>query len=274
MKTPSAPKLTWAFALVAVIAANLTCAADETAPGRINKTGDPKLYEGLREIINRGAYLYNHGDANGCYRLFQGALLALRPQFSARTDLLRTIDSGLTEAERRLEVHERALALRRTLDSVLKEIRPAAAKVTEQRPANQGTSVGSTTSPTLWERLGGESNVKRIIDDFVALAGNDPAVNFTRGGKYRLDDASMARLKHGLVSFLSEATGGPYRYSGRGMKEVHLGMGISDAEFNASALDLRKALERNSIKTAEIEAVLRSVETTRQSIVESQGRGK
>src|SRR5262249_18553715 len=73
-----------------------------------------QLSELLRDVINRGADLYNNGDRNGCYRLFQGALMVLRAQVSD-PELQKAIDAGIAEAEQMPSVDQRAHALRRVL---------------------------------------------------------------------------------------------------------------------------------------------------------------
>ena len=56
------------------------------------------------------------------------------------------------------------------------------------------------------------------------------------------------------------------------MKEVHKGMGITDAQFDAAAADLKAVLETNGVKHDDVKAVLGAVETTRKDIVEGAGR--
>ncbi|HKB39288.1 MAG TPA: hypothetical protein VKD72_22810, partial [Gemmataceae bacterium] len=121
---------------------------------------------------------------------------------------------------------------------------------------------------TLWERLGGEANVKKVVDDLCARASKDPKVDVTRGNKFPLDEQGMARLKKLLVEFISKETGGPLKYTGKSMKEVHKGMGITDEQFDALAGHLKKALEDNGAKEPDIKAVLDAVEKTRKEIVE------
>jgi hemoglobin len=226
-----------------------------------SKIGNPGLYEGLREIINRGAELYNRGDPNSCYRLFEGALRAFRTDFAGDQEIVRQINAGLADAERRPYAHERAQALRHTLDGLLARAAPARApRAGLQPPAGY---------PSLWQRLGGEINIRRVVDDFVALAGADFKVDFTRGGRFRLDDAKLARLKKELIDFISQATGGPYAYTGRSMKAAHQGMAITNAQFDASLADLRSALQKNGAAPADIDLVLRAAEATRSDIVES-----
>jgi hemoglobin len=129
----------------------------------------------------------------------------------------------------------------------------------------------TASSKTLWDRLGGELAVTQVVDDFVAIGANDPAVNFTRQGKPNQWDPSvpgaMDRLKWGLVTFISENTGGPLHYKGRKMQDVHRGMKITEKEFSALAQDLAKALDKNNVPEKEKNELLGVVGSTKSMIV-------
>src|SRR5207244_954548 len=101
-------------------------------------------------------------------------------------------------------------------------------------------------------------NVRKIVDDFVDLAAKDAKANLDRNGKHKLDPVQIADLKEQLVEFVSAASGGPLKYTGKSMKEAHKGMGITAAEFDALAADLKKALEQNGVKAAEVATVLKA----------------
>jgi hemoglobin len=124
------------------------------------------------------------------------------------------------------------------------------------------------TGPTLWDRLGKEENVKRIARDFVTIALADSAVNFERGGKYKLDDAKRADLEQKLVELASSISGGPLDYTGKKMKPAHEGMKITDAEFDACVAALKKALEKNNVQPNDVKAVLAAVESKRADLIE------
>ena len=83
------------------------------------------------------------------------------------------------------------------------------------------------------------------------------------------DAAAVVRFKKSMVDFVSSATGGPFDYKGRSMKEVHADMGITDAQFDAAKADLRAALEKNGVAADDVKAVLAAVEGTRKDIVET-----
>jgi hemoglobin len=217
---------------------------------------EQQIYDSLHDVINTGADLYNnYQDRAGCYRLYQGSLLTLRPLLGQHPDLQKAIDAGFANADRQQNAGARAFALRETIDKIRESLKP-------------GGSAPAVAGSTLWNRLGGEANVRKVVDDFVALAATDPKVNFDRNGKYKLDAAKVAELKNQLVAFVSMASGGPLKYTGRSMKEIHKGMGITDAEFDATAADLKKALEKNGAKPEDVDAVLKAVGGTRNDIVE------
>jgi hemoglobin len=247
----------WWFLLLAVwgLGLNGLAAAQEKGdkpdmPAPLDrKVLDQHVYNTLRSVINHGANLYNSGDWNGCYRLYEGALMTLRPLLDHRPELQKAIDTGLDKAQGTSALSRRAFVLREVIDKV--------------RADTKGPAVA-----TLWDRLGGEKNVRKVVDDFADLAAKDEKVDFTRGGKYKPTEAKLDELKQKLVELISSVSGGPLKYTGKSMKEVHKGMGITDAQFDALADDLKKALEDNGAKPDDIKALLEIVGTTRKDIVE------
>ncbi|HLJ96420.1 MAG TPA: group 1 truncated hemoglobin [Gemmataceae bacterium] len=238
-------------------------AQEKPTAGTVDRTVlDRQINELLRVIIDTGADIHNgfpkqgipHNPA-GCYRLYHDALVALRPLLGYHPELQSAIDASLAEAGRmpgrtNREISEKAFALRKTIDAIRAGIGPP------------------SVAASLWNRLGGERNVRQVVDDFVALAATDPKANFFRNGSFK-DKVNVPELKSRLVELISSASGGPLKYAGRSMKEVHAGMGITDAEFDALAADLAKALAKNGAKKPEIDAVLAAVAATRNQIVEA-----
>lgn len=254
-------------------------AQDRERPGAA-KGDDAALAEGLRNVINHGADLYNlNRDALGCYRVYQGALLAVRPLLAQHPELQKTIDEGLASADRLPVAAERAFALRKVLDDVRLRVKGGEAVASDKKGPKAG-GPGEKAVPkkpagvplTLWARLGGEDVVRLVVDEFVRTAGADPKVNFTRGGKVKLTDRDVEELKNKLVQLISQATGGPLKYTGADMRKSHKGMNITDAEFDAAAAHLRKALERHGARAADVQDLLEIVEDTRDEIVEGKGK--
>ena len=121
---------------------------------------------------------------------------------------------------------------------------------------------------SLYDRIGGEAALRKVVDDFVARAAANPKVNFTRDGKWVASEANVKTLKTHLVNFLGSAFGGPQKYTGRTMRESHRGMMITRAEFDALAADLQAVLEANKVPRAEIAEIMKIAASTASDIVE------
>jgi hemoglobin len=107
-----------------------------------------------------------------------------------------------------------------------------------------------------------------VVEDFFRTVSKDPRVDESRGGKFKLDDEGKVALKRKLVEFISSVTGGPLKYKGRSMKKAHKGMAITNAEFDASGVHFKKALEKNGAAAADVALVMKLFESTRKDIVE------
>jgi len=91
---------------------------DALEPGAI----DAMVNKTLREIILRGAPIYNAGEFAGCYHLYEGSLIALRPLLGHRPELQKEIDGALILATRTTEVQKQAWVLRETMNKVMSEV--------------------------------------------------------------------------------------------------------------------------------------------------------
>ncbi len=98
---------------------------------------------------------------------------------------------------------------------------------------------------SLYERLGGHAAIVAVVDDFTANVGADARIN-----KF-FANADMVRVKAKLVEQIGNATGGPEKYTGRSMPDVHKNMGVSDADFTALVEDLVKTLNKFKVPMKE-----------------------
>lgn len=153
-------------------------------------------------------------------------------------------------------------------------------------PAESATAKGAElpiepdVKSTLYERLGGEAGVRRIVDDFVERALEDPRVNWSRkgvtfGGWFRPDKsvewnatpANIKELKEHFVQFISVAAGGPAEYKGRPIKSVHAKMQITESEFEAAIGDLKATLDRLQVAPEIQKELLAVFESARAQVV-------
>jgi truncated hemoglobin YjbI len=261
--------------LTVLIAAGAARAADDkpASGSQDSKALDGLMHTTLKDVINHGADLYNSGDWNGCYRLWEGTLMSIKPLLAHRPSLQKAIETGLANAQQDPMLYQRAFVLRRVLDQVRGELKGGAPAgkdkpVTSPKPEDKKPVVTPKPKKTLWDRLGGEAGVTKIVDDTVNAAAADPKVDFFRHGKYKLDGAHIAKMKREIVEQVSENTGGPLKYSGPDMKKVHKGMGITNEQFDAVAGHLKKALEKNNVSSQDAATVLAAINTYRTQIIE------
>jgi hemoglobin len=215
---------------------------------------DKRIVGMVYEAAVLGTDIFNKGDHGGCFRLYQGTLMSVAPLLDHRPKLQTTVKMRLDRASK-LKPADGAFELRTALDEVQNEIAPPK----DKKPM---------AAATLWDRLGGEKAVKAVVHDFVLAAAEDKKVNFTRDGKFKLDDNAVKHLEKTLVELISENTGGPLKYTGKSMKEAHKGMGITDAEFDALGAVLVATLKKYKVPQADIDELVKLVESTRKDIVE------
>jgi hemoglobin len=120
---------------------------------------------------------------------------------------------------------------------------------------------------TLWERLGGKKGARKIVDDLFLTALKDREVNFDRGGKYPMNAARVEDLKKKFVALISHYGGGPEKYEGKPLKDVHRLMGITDPEFDALLGHMKVAFVKNHVGSDDIDLMLDAVKGTRNDIV-------
>lgn len=102
----------------------------------------------------------------------------------------------------------------------------------------------------LYRALGGLEGIEGIADQFLfRLSGNDKIVHFWQ-------NTNIERFRTQFVSHLCELSGGPCRYEGDSMADVHRGMDIRQSHFNSVAETLALAMEDQGIPTAAVNALL------------------
>lgn len=93
----------------------------------------------------------------------------------------------------------------------------------------------------MYRGLGERSGIDCIIETFMPILLADRRV-----GK-SLDDADIPNLKVKLAEQFCAISGGPCKYTGKDMAEIHDGLNITSAQFYALVEDLQIAMARNDI---------------------------
>ncbi|MDY3554115.1 group 1 truncated hemoglobin [Gemmata sp. JC717] len=230
---------------------------------------DKRIVRIVYESALLGTEIFNRGGHGECARLYQGTLSAVVPMLDHRPKLQTDAQQRIERAKGLNKAAEAAIEMRAALDEIQNTIAPPIKKEPALEPKDtkepKTTQEPKDTKKVLWDRLGGESVVKAVVHDFALAALEDPKVNFTRGGKYK---PSAAALEKSIVDMISDVSGGPFKYSGKSMKEAHKGMAITDAEFDALAVHLVASLKKFKVADPEIAELVKVVAGTREAIVE------
>jgi hemoglobin len=121
------------------------------------------------------------------------------------------------------------------------------------------------TKASLYTRLGGYDNIAAMLDNFHVRLKNDPQLG--RFWKYRGTDGKERELQL-LIDFVCEKTGGPIHYSGRDMGLTHIGMMISESDWNIFISHLKQTLQKFKVKEPEFSEVINFIQTLKSSMVE------
>jgi hemoglobin len=132
---------------------------------------------------------------------------------------------------------------------------------------NEGTKANpAKRTESLYQRLGGEKAITKVVDDFVANVMADPKIK--QSHKEHFEKGDVAGLKKKLIEQIGEATGGPKKYTGKNMKDAHKGLGITNEDFDALVGDLRKALDDNNVAAANRDELLNLLGEMKKDVVE------
>lgn len=111
----------------------------------------------------------------------------------------------------------------------------------------------SNNDKSLYERIGGEKKLERLLDRFYDRVTSDPEI-----GHY-FTHVSMDKLKLMQHEFFTMATGGPVTYSGRPLSHVHRHLAIKRREFQRFTEHLITTLEEEGISEKDVYEIIAKV---------------
>lgn len=117
---------------------------------------------------------------------------------------------------------------------------------------------------TLYEKIGGAHKVRMIVDDIWRNHSANPIV------KDRFANSDPEYVKQRVFEIFAAATGATdVSYDGKDMKAAHMGMNISEMEFNAVVDDVLAACKKHGVEQAELNEILAILWSVRKDIVNS-----
>jgi len=121
--------------------------------------------------------------------------------------------------------------------------------------------------PSLFERLGGVYAIATVVDDFIDRVMVDPRLNANRNVDEAHHKVPPAGFKYLVTEMMCWATGGPQRYTGRGMAESHRHLNITPKEWEAFLDDFKQTLDKFKVPAAEQAELRAIVQSTYDDIV-------
>jgi hemoglobin len=119
----------------------------------------------------------------------------------------------------------------------------------------------------LYERLGGLKGITLVVDDFI----NRLVVNETLNANPAISAGRKASpapyLKLQVSQMVCEATGGPCKYTGKGMKDSHAHLNITEKEWGVMADEFQKSLDQFKVPAVEQKELFEIVGKTKPDIV-------
>ncbi len=111
-------------------------------------TFDRLVVDALRDAHNTGADLYNtKKEFDGTYRLYQGALMTVRPLLAHRPKAQQIIDDGIQAAEKEASTAQRAFKLHEAIEAVRTHLK--ASKATPPTDAKKPGDAKKPADPTV-----------------------------------------------------------------------------------------------------------------------------
>jgi hemoglobin len=114
---------------------------------------------------------------------------------------------------------------------------------------------------SLYHRLGGKEGVADNIDGLMQTVAVDPRISD------RFAHADIPKFKGVLAEQICVVTGGPCVYTGPGMRDVHVPLVLSNADFDAFLEDFRISLHVNHVEPDDEEELMGLLEAMRGQIV-------
>lgn len=114
-----------------------------------------------------------------------------------------------------------------------------------------GLSAQQPAPKPLYERLGGVYPIATVVDDFVERLLVNDTLNANPAIREARDRVPKAGLKYHVTSLVCQLAGGPQKYTGRGMKEAHLHLYITEQEWEAMVADFKKTLDKFKVPEKE-----------------------
>jgi hemoglobin len=124
------------------------------------------------------------------------------------------------------------------------------------------TSSAQAPNDAALTAFGGFEGLSKLTQDFVERLQKNPRI----GSFFK--DADAERLQAMLTDQFCDVLGGGCKYSGKSMQQVHRGMKVTTADFNALAEELQNALDAAKVPTTQQNKLIARLAPMHRDVVE------
>lgn len=123
---------------------------------------------------------------------------------------------------------------------------------------------------SLYERLGGVNAIASVVDRFSDEVVKNPKLNVNPALKEWNVSGQLPGLKFMRTLWIAEATGGPFKYTGKDMAEAHKDLHVTSEEFeefDEVGAEIANALDYFKVPEAEKQEVLAAIVARKDEVV-------
>jgi hemoglobin len=124
---------------------------------------------------------------------------------------------------------------------------------------------------SLYDRLGGLAPISVVVSDFIDALVPDAVLNANPAIDAARKRVPAPYLKYHVTALVCQATGGPCQYHGRGMKDSHTQLKITEREWDRMVTIFKEVLAKHRVPAKETQELLAIVDSTKTEIVVSGG---
>lgn len=118
-----------------------------------------------------------------------------------------------------------------------------------------------TTTQTLFEKLGGQETIDKVVDEFYKKVLADETVN------HFFKNTDMEKQRRHQAAFIGYALGSGREYTGKSMAKAHEGMNLQPVHYNAIIHHLTSTLKEFNVGQDDINQVVAKIDTLRDDIL-------
>ena len=130
-----------------------------------------------------------------------------------------------------------------------------------------GLVSGDAQQKSLYDRLGGLAPISVVVSDFIDALVPDAALNANPAIDAARKRVPAPYLKYHVTAMVCQVTGGPCTYQGRGMKESHAHLNISNQDWDRMVVIFKQVLAKHGVPAKEGQELLDIVGSTKAEIV-------